>query len=149
MLCHNGQLNEKRAPPSSLVSQLTVPPIASAIEWTIASPSPQPPVERSRLGSRRTKGSKICSRFSGAIPGPSSSTINVALFPDSSRLVSTVEWQYRRALLSKLSSTRPLSAYPTPHNGLARAFLSVPFYRALLPEYLPDALTATTAGLVR
>jgi DNA replication terminus site-binding protein len=42
MLCHNGQLNEKRAPPSSLVSQLTVPPIASAIEWTIASPSPQP-----------------------------------------------------------------------------------------------------------
>ena len=71
MLCHNGQLNEKRAPPSSLVSQLTVPPIASAIEWTIASPSPQPPVERSRLGSRRTKGSKICSRFSGAIPGPS------------------------------------------------------------------------------
>ncbi len=24
MLCHNGQLNEKRAPPSSLVSQLTV-----------------------------------------------------------------------------------------------------------------------------
>lgn len=43
MLCHNGQLNEKRAPPSSLVSQLTVPPIASAIEWTMASPSPQPP----------------------------------------------------------------------------------------------------------
>ncbi|MCC7923279.1 hypothetical protein INQ71_26155, partial [Escherichia coli] len=35
MLCHNGQLNEKRAPPSSLVSQLTVPPIASAIEWTM------------------------------------------------------------------------------------------------------------------
>ena len=56
--------------------RLTVPPCASTIARTIASPSPAPPDARLRAGSGRWKRSKIRSRSAAGIPGPSSMTAN-------------------------------------------------------------------------
>ena len=48
----------------------------AATRLTIASPRPAPPVPRSRLSSRRMKGSKMFSRSAAGMPGPSSSTMS-------------------------------------------------------------------------
>ena len=51
-----------------------LPPWASTIARAIARPRPLPPRSRERLPSRRWKRSKICSSWSGGMPGPLSLT---------------------------------------------------------------------------
>ena len=71
-----GQRNTKRAPPSGLAQASMLPLWLAATRLTIASPRPAPPVPRSRLSSRRMKGSKMFSRSAAGMPGPSSSTMS-------------------------------------------------------------------------
>lgn len=63
-------------PPRSLVPISSIPLWLSIMRCTIASPSPVPLVLRAL--SPRTKGWNRCLRYSGLMPGPSSSTWNQA-----------------------------------------------------------------------
>ena len=88
----------------------------------MANPNPQPPVARSRLGSRRTKGSNTRSRSSGAIPGPSSSTRSVArgivakLVAQGAR--NTHEWTpEKNELLAAYDAAGITTAFMDPHQG--------------------------------
>src|SRR5439155_21222771 len=79
-----GSVNRNVAPrPGSLLAS-TLPPWASTIPLTIASPRPAPPVARARDGSTRQKRSKTWGRCSGAIPPPESLTVTATLCPSTS-----------------------------------------------------------------
>src|SRR5437764_8732487 len=65
------------SPPSAGARTSIVPSCATTTEWTIESPSPSPPVPRSR----RVKGSISSSASSGAIRGPLLATVSRTVPP--------------------------------------------------------------------
>src|SRR2546425_509267 len=69
----------KREPRPSAVSRVSVPPCAVTIDRAIESPSPAPPLSRSRAASSRTNGSNTRSTSPGGMPGPVSRTLNTPL----------------------------------------------------------------------
>src|SRR5262249_26500181 len=97
-----GKRASRRAPPCGDRSARTVPPCCSAMRRTRARPSPAPPPSRDRLDDRRVNRSKTRRRSASGIPGPSSSTRNMAAPPSSSVETTTREAAYLAALSSRL-----------------------------------------------
>ena len=80
------------------------------MSWTIARPSPARPVAAARASSRRLKRSNTSARRSSGMPGPSSAMDSVARPSISASSTVTAAAAWRRALSSRLRTTRRSSS---------------------------------------